>query len=85
MLTPGRCINIVLRIGEHTMNEPTDLTHRVSVKVEQLKTLTRSHQENNHDLFYMTLGEICAENFSTLSFSDAASMLVRDRDNTQST
>lgn len=75
MLTPGRCINIVLRIGEYTMNEPTDLPHRVSVKVEQLKTLTRSHQENNHDLFYRTLLEICEES-NNISYSDQISILA---------
>ncbi len=62
------------------MNEPVNPADKLYVTVGQLKTLVISHQENNHEVFYMTLGEICAENSSTLSFSDAASMLVRDRD-----
>lgn len=62
------------------MNEPTNLTDKLYITVSQLKTLIRSHQENNHEVFYMTLGAICAENKATLSFLDAASMLARHRD-----
>lgn len=70
MLTTSHCINIVLRIGECIMNEP-----RVSVTIEQLTRITRSHQDNNNDLFYRTLLEICEES-NNISYSDQISILA---------